>query len=197
MAWAPPYATEDDLASYVGIDDTDDHVELALANESAARAIDQATNRQFGKLDAAAERIYSVRYDYERGVYVADVDDFQTTSGLVVTVDGDAVTTFTKEPVNAASMGRPWTRLVFTSESEVSVCGGSEVGATVAWGWTSVPDTIHNASLLQGARFFKRRLAPFGVAGSPDMGSELRLLAKVDPDVEVMVRAYRRIRAVG
>lgn len=196
MAWAPRYATEDELASYLRIGDTEDDVELGLANEGAARAIDQATNRQFGSVTAEA-RTYPVRYDYDRCVWVADVDDFQTTTGLVVTVDGTAVATFTKEPRNAAQKGHPWTRLVFGSDSEVTPSGDSEVGVTAAWGWTSVPDTIHGAALLQAARFFTRRNAPFGVAGSPDMGSELRLLAKVDPDVEVMVRAYRRTRAVG
>lgn len=197
MAWAPPYATEDELASYLRIDDTVDSVELGLANEGASRAIDQATNRQFGKVDAPEERTYTVRYDYERGAWVADVDDFQSTTGLVVEVDGTAVATFGKEPRNAAQKGRPWTRLVFTSDSEVAPTCDSEVAATAPWGWTSVPTTIHNAQLLQASRFFTRRVAPFGVAGSPDVGSELRLLAKVDPDVEVQLRAYRRTRAVG
>ncbi len=196
MAWAPDYVTEAELASYLRIVDTQDDVELGLAISGASRAIDQATNRQFG-LVSAEERTYSVRYDYERAVWVADVDDYQTTTGLVVDVDGDVVATFTKEPRNAAQKGRPWTRVVFTSDSEVTPSCDSEVAVTAAWGWTSVPATIKNACLLQASRFFTDRNAPFGVAGSPDMGSELRLLAKVNPDVEVMIRAYRRTRAVG
>jgi hypothetical protein len=66
------------------------------------------------------------------------------------------------------------------------------VQVTATWGWTAVPATIKKATLLQASRFYKRRDAPFGVAGSPDMGSEMRLLAKVDPDVEVMLGDYRR-----
>jgi len=57
-----------------------------------------------------------------------------------------------------------------------------------------VPTTVKQATLLQASRVFARREAPFGVAGSPDMGSELRLLEKVDPDVAVMLVPYVRNR---
>lgn len=197
MAWAPDYVTEEEFASYLRIEDTVDDVELALAISGASRAIDFDANRQFGKVDTPEERTYPVRYDYDRGVWVADVDDFQTTTSLVVLVDDETVTTFTKEPVNAAQKGRPWTRLVFTSDSEVTPCSTSEVTPTALWGWTAVHQTIKQMTLLQGSRFFTRRNAPFGIAGSPSEGSEMRLLARVDPDVAVMLRPFRRPRAVG
>lgn len=53
-----------------------------------------------------------------------------------------------------------------------------------------VPPTITAACLLQASRFWKRRDAPFGIAGSPVLGNEMRLLAKLDPDVEVMLWNY-------
>jgi len=53
------------------------------------------------------------------------------------------------------------------------------------------------ATVLQANRLLKRRHAPFGVAGSPELGSELRLLARVDPDVAVSLRGLGRMRAVG
>lgn len=55
----------------------------------------------------------------------------------------------------------------------------------------SAPSPIRQATLLQASRLFVRKNSPYGIAGSPDMGSELRLLAKLDPDVEVLVRPYR------
>lgn len=199
MAWAPDYVTVEELKAYVSggvIDDTDDDVALALAVTAASRAIDHATNRQFGVVASAEERIYSALPDYERGLWFVPVDDYQTDTNLAVTVDGTAVTTFDKEPRNATQEGRPWTRVVFTEDSEAQPCSDSEIAVTAVWGWTGVPDTIVQATLLQANRVFTRRNAPFGVAGSPDAGSEMRLLAKVDADVEVMVRAYRRVRAV-
>ena len=48
------------------------------------------------------------------------------------------------------------------------------------------------ATLLQASRLAARRDSPFGVAGSPDAGSEMRLLARVDPDVAVALEPYRR-----
>lgn len=197
MPWAPDYVTAGELASYLRIGDDVDDAELALAVTAASRAVDHDTNRQFGKVDAAEERIYQARYDYERGLWVVDVDDYQTATGLAVDVAGTAVATFTKEPRNAAPKGRPWTRVLFTSDSETQPCSGDDVAVTATWGWTAVPSTIVQAALLQASRLFTRRGAPFGVAGSPDAGSEVRLLAKVDPDVAVALRPYRRTRAVG
>ena len=63
---------------------------------------------------------------------------------------------------------------------------------TARWGWAAVPSTIKQATLLQASRLLARRDAPFGIAGSPDVGSEIRLLARVDPDVAVAVAPYRR-----
>lgn len=198
MAWAPDYVTEDDMASYLRIDDTLDNVELGLVISGASRAIDgpDGANRQFGKVDTPEERTYPVRYDYERRCWVADVDDYMTEPTLV-TVDGATVTTYVREPRNAAQKGRPWTSIVFTSDSEVTPSCSSEVAATTEWGWLSFPPVVVGACKLQVSRFFTRRNAPFGIAGSPDAGSEMRLLSKLDPDVAVMLRTVRRTRAVG
>lgn len=201
MSWQPDYVTSSALSGYLGIDDLDDDPEAALAVTAASRAIDDATNRQYGKVDAPEARTYYARPDYKTCAswsWIVDVDDYQTATGLVVTVDGVAVTTFLKEPVNAAQRGRPWTRVAFTIDSEaLPTTHPHQVDVTALWGWTAFPGQVPPAALLQAARFFKRKDAPFGVAGSPDIGSELRLLAKVDPDVAVMLRGLIRPRAVG
>lgn len=198
MAWAPDYITEEDLREYLRVPDLDDDVQAALAITGASRAIDSHTNRQFGKLDAAAARRYTAWPDYERGRWVVDIDDLMSTAGLVVTVDGTAVTVYDLEPVNAEPDGRPWTALAFNDDSETEPTGAvHEVAVTAVWGWTAVPDAVKQATLLQAHRMLKRRDAPFGVAGSPELGSELRLLAKVDPDVAVALTGYRRTRKVG
>jgi hypothetical protein len=59
MAWAPDYITAEQLAAYLRITDDDDDVELAIAVGAASRAIDNHTNRQFGKVDAAEQRLYT------------------------------------------------------------------------------------------------------------------------------------------
>ena len=202
MAWQPDYASADELAEYVRIEDDVDDAQLALAVTAASRAIDEATHRQFGQETAPVARYYTARWNGTRGRWVVDVDDVQDVTGLEVRFDSadhgtyaDTITDYRLTPANAAADGKPWTRLEVLASSTVTPSGvpdGLEV--TALFGWAAVPDTIKQACLLQASRLLTRRDAPFGVAGSPENGSELRLLARLDPDVEVNVRPYVRWR---
>ena len=97
------------------------------------------------------------------------------------------------EPRNAAVKGRPWTQMLVRPNSQFKPTGAAdEVAVTALWGWSAVPATIEAATKLQASRFLSRRESPYGVAGSPDTGSELRLLARLDVDVAVMVSDFRR-----
>jgi hypothetical protein len=197
MAWAPDYCTIPELKAYVGLDDTIDDVVMVSAISAASRVIDHATNRQFGKVAAPETRTYRARPDYELGRWMVDVDDYQT-APTAVTVDAGTVTTYVKEPYNAVQRGRPWTRITFTADSEFTPDSHPhEVVVTALWGWTTVPEPVKQACLLQASRLFVRRHSPFGVAGSPDMGSEVRLLARADPDVAVTLQDFKRLRSVG
>jgi hypothetical protein len=197
MAWAPNYITDEQLAGYVNITDElliADDIFLAPAIAAASRAIDRTCNRQFGLVAAPEERLYTARYSSPRGRWVVEVDDFQSTNGLAVSVDGDAVTDpVTLLPLNASQKGRPWERLALPAGA--SVCGSEgEVAVTARYGWTAYPDVVVEACYLQASRFYVRRKAPFGIAGSPETGSEMRLLARVDPDVAVILAAVTRQR---
>lgn len=194
MAWAPDYVLASDLKSYLRIGDTDDDAEIALAVTAASRAVDRAAHRQFGKVGAAEARIYTAEWDRRRARWLVSIDDLQGATGLVVTAEAGAITSYTLEPLNAAQLGKPYELLVVGLDSAVSPIGNEHQVTlnTALWGWAAVPVTVKQATLLQGARFFKRRDAAFGVAGSPEQGSELRLLAKVDPDVAVMLSGYQR-----
>lgn len=196
MAWAPDYVSVDDLSDYLRIPDIDDDVQLGLAAAAASRAVDQECARQFGQIAAAEPRIYTARYDHGRYRWVLDIDDLQDATGLAVDVDGTAVATFQLEPVNATADGIPWTRILFTPDSEaIPSSSPYRAEVTAKWGWTAVPTIVQQATMLQASRFFTRRNAPFGIAGSPDQGSEMRLLARVDPDVAVILRPVRRSRS--
>jgi len=197
MPWAPDYVTLEELREYVTRDGaTVDDAFLTMAKAAGSRAVDQDTGRQFGKVSAPELRTYDAIPDYERGYWVAYVDDFMDATGLVVAVAGTVVATIDKAPLNAAAKGRPWTAIEFTAESEAYPNEHPHrVDVTAPWGWTATPETVKGATLLQSSRFATRRQAPFGVAGSPEQGSEMRLLAKVDPDVHVMLNNYRRIRS--
>lgn len=53
----------------------------------------------------------------------------------------------------------------------------------------SLPARVREAGLLQAGRLFKRQSAPLGIAqvGTADGGQGMRLLAKLDPDVELLL----------
>ncbi len=54
-----------------------------------------------------------------------------------------------------------------------------------------VPSAVKLAILLQANRYYKRRDAWAGIAGSPEMGNEMRLLSVLDFDVKVMLRPFK------
>lgn len=190
-------------------DDPDTALEI-LALEAGARAIDRACNRDFRVADTASARYFTPtgwrwqqpRSDYilpgVRQHHILPIDDVADPSTMVVEFDatgnGDytvATTAYRVGPANAPARGLPYSHLIFNLGVYPPIWDDS-VRVTVPWGWAATPSTIVNANLLQAGRFLKRRDSLFGVAGSPDMGNELRLLSKLDPDVAVMVAAYRR-----
>lgn len=198
MAWAPDYVTLAEQKNFMRIVDAVDDVEIGIAITAASRAIDDHCNRQFGKVAAPEQRLYTAWPDYDRGRWVVDIDDLQTVVGLVVGVTAVAgVVSYDLEPINAVLEGMAWTRLSVRSDSAVQPTGAEhEMAITAPWGWTT-PVPVKQATYLQSSRFHSRRDSPYGIAGSPDQGSEMRLLSRVDPDVGVSLRAYRRSRKVG
>ena len=197
MPWAPSYVTTLELKSFLRIDsgDTVDDVQLPLAAASASRSVDLTTHRQFGQVAAPESRLYTPRWDCSRDRWVIQIDDLMDVTGFTLNIAAGAITQYTLEPLNAAQRARPWTRVVVSKTSTVLPKGEiGEVTGLGKWGWLAIPDTVKEATLIQGSRFNKRRDSPFGVAGSPELGSELRLLAKVDPDVAVMLAPYIRRR---
>ena len=172
---------------------------LTLALDAASEQIDVWTRRTF-----AADAMPTARvYNPENPWYV-NIDPVTTTVGLVVATDdnGDGTfettwtlgTDFRLEPLNAAVDADAWTRLAALGPRTFprhTRWPGLRV--TAAFGWPGeVPSAVHQACLQQAHRLFERRVSPYGVAGSPETGSELRLLARLDPDVEALIRHLRR-----
>lgn len=188
MAWSPDYVLASDLKAYLRITDTVDDAQIAFAITAASRAVDRACNRQFGLVAAPEARVYTAAWDKARRKYTVSIDDLMTETGLEIATDA-AVTDYSLYPSNADLTGQPWTRIILNTGG---TCTEDGVTVTAKWGWTTVPVAMQQATLLQAARLFKRQDAPFGVAGSPELGSELRLLAKVDPDVAVVLGPFYR-----
>jgi hypothetical protein len=199
MAWKPDYCTTAELKSFLRITDTVDDTQLGFVVTAASRAIDVECNRQFGIVAAAEQRFYTGRWDKQRCRWIIEIDDLMSTANFAaIIVDSEGVTVgtiddYVLEPRNAAAAGKPWTQIAVRPNAQFKPTGVvDEVAVTALWGWTAVPTPVKQASLLQSSRFHARRDSPFGVAGSPDQGSELRLLNRLDVDVSVSLRDFRR-----
>lgn len=200
MAWKPDYLTAAELKTYLRITGSEDDALIASCVTAASRAVDHACGRQFGKLAAAAARLYSAEGLEIDGRGAVEIDDLMTTTNLAVTMDGTTITNgtdFDLWPRNAAADVKPWTHLLLrTGEVGVTIGAWSSrpghISVTAIFGWTAVPALVVTATQMQAARFYARRNATFGIAGSPDQGSELRLLERLDPDVAVALKPLRR-----
>jgi hypothetical protein len=196
------YATLAELKVFVGIPDTDtaDDDALTLALDGSTAQVDWFTDRTF-----TADAMPTTRYYDVKSTGRVDVDPISTTTGLVVATDDNADGTFETtwtlntdyrvEPINAAAHGEPWTRLVALGTRwfpKINYRPGLSVTAAFGWPGGVAPEPVKLATLIQASRLFKRKDAPFGVAGSVEFGSEMRLLNELDRDAQNLLRPYRR-----
>lgn len=191
--WAPDYITAADIAAYLRVDDTDDDELFALWATASSRAVDRRTNRQFGKVAAAETRTYRrpAYYSPQYGVWIVEIDDLRDLTGFTVNGVAYASSGATLLPDNAAFTAYPYTALAFTDQPT------APLDAHGLWGWDGIPAQVLGACRLQSARWNFRRDAPAGVAGSPESGSEVRLLSRLDPDVATMLTGLSRRRRPG
>ncbi len=187
--------------------DTGDDARIEVAVEAASRAIDRHTGRRFWQDPTVVARVYTP----VAGTRDLRVDDISTATGLLVNgdLDGDGVyettytfgTDFIMQPANAAADAEPWKWLRRVGTAGLGPvpysgswpCRENSIQVTAQFGWAAVPTAVRMATQLQASRLYKRREAPFGVAGSPEFGSEIRLLAKLDPDVALLLKGLRRM----
>lgn len=139
------------------------------------------------------------------GLPALEVNDISTAAGLVVKTDSDgdgvyeatlAAADYRLWPLNAAADGEPWTRIVLSQTGSLP-WAASGVEVTARYGWPAIPDDVAQACLLQANRLCGRRDSWSGVAGSPEMGNELRLLSKLDPDLGPLLAGRRRLWVAG
>ena len=196
-----PYASLAELKSWVGIPsgDTADDTLLSLALDAATTQVDQYTDRTFTADTNPVNRDYEPTDGGE-----LNVDPISTTTDLVIATDenGDGVfettwagSDYRLEPVNAAVTGEPYTRIVAIGSKRFPINGtrpSTRVAARYGWPNGTTPPGVKQATLIQAARLFMRKNAAFGVAGSVEFGSEIRLLDELDRDAQRLLRAYRR-----
>ena len=100
------------------------------------------------------------------------------------------------EPVNNPRRGWPYTRILAIGAYIFPAQLPQTLRMRGVWGWSSVPYEIQMATKLQASRLFVRKQSPFGVAGSVDIGT-VRLSSRLDPDVEALVRPFKKMNGLA
>ena len=195
------YCTLSELKSSLRITDNVDNTLLASAITAASGWVDGYCERTF---EAAGTAATARDFTPSSRFAVLPIDDATSISQVAIDddLDGSFATVLESkdwqaEPVNSRAGGltlpymrlRPfedgyWPLDVFEKRATVRV--------TATWGWAT-PDTVKQATIMQAARLFTRLDSPLGVAGFGDMGA-MRVSRFVDPDVEAILKPYRRIQ---
>lgn len=197
MAIGDDYATLAELKEHLDITDSTGDALLQIALTSASRGIEDFCGRQFNTDNVAVARTFR-----PLGRHVVYVDDFHTTTGLVVETDEDDDGTFERawtssdyelRPLNALRHGEAWPywQIHALETLEFPCARRTTVQVTAQWGWAAVPASVKEACLLLAAETFKLKSAPFGVAGYGDFGP---IRVRKNPMASAMLMPYARDR---
>ena len=191
------YVTLEQVRAQSQVGDTLDDDVLTVALDAAEQQIDEHCRRRFDKVDpddpeASTVRVYSpsnrFRVDVDDVVKVDTVEDRTSP-----TSDYAAVGSWGLWPSNADADGRPF-QTVLSLTGRPFGSGFEAVRVTGWFGWPETPSPVVQATLLQASRLAQRRNAQFGIANVVGMDGTagMRLLAKLDADVELMLSPFRR-----
>jgi len=180
------------------ITDTIDDALLTTSIEAASRFIDGYTDRSFQPA-AAGTAVYipTGRMDD------LAVDDLTSITSISIDedLDGSFSTTlapidFQALPVNARSGGIPFpfSRVRPQEDGYWPVAfGRATVRVVGMFGWPATPVAVREAAILQASRLYTRLSSPVGVVSFGDMGA-IRVSRFVDPDVDMLLSPYKRVR---
>lgn len=197
------YATVGELRDELGA--AEDKLNSALlekAVRTASRSIDEWCRRRFWRDTTVADRTFYVLDEWDSTL--AYIDDVATKTGLVVKTDadGDGVfettwpsTDYSLLPLNADSDGGAysWNQVKAVNGNQFQYynwTGRPPLKITAIWGWSQIPEQIREACILKAINYFKRKDAPWGIAGSNEWG--LVRITRQDADVIELLKDFVR-----
>lgn len=196
MAITNGYCTLNELKASLNITDSVDDTALEAAIEAASRMIDDYTERFFYSNGTVGSPV--TRYYTAVDPYTINIDDITTVSEVATDDNFDrtfetvwGTSDYLVEPINNPIKSFPYNRVLAIGSYIFPYQLPQSVRIKGVWGFTAVPDQINMATLIQSSRLFGRRQSPFGIAGSPEMGT-VRLYSRLDADVEVLLRPFRK-----
>lgn len=189
MAITNGYCTLAELKARLDIDDSQSDKVLESIITAVSREIDGYCHRRFWKNSVSEDRYFTAEWGNllrtadivsVTGVAVDEEED-RTYSTVLTTSDYDL------EPYNASLDGFPYRQLRINPSSSYAfstALKGNKL--TGVFGWPAVPSVVNEACLLQSSRLFKRKDAPFGVAGFGALG-QVVAITTLDPDVKLLL----------
>lgn len=169
----------------------DDNLEMMI--EAASRQIDGWCSRTF--YAETSTRVVSAEFP---GELLLD-RDLIAVDGIATDEDGDRVYEVAWDVSDIEFVGQPPFQRIYLrpASNRRFPIGRNTVQVTGTWGYAAtVPHAIREACLLLVGRLYKRRDAPFGVAGSNEHG-QVQTISSIDPDVKQLILPYRRFGLVG
>lgn len=191
------YTTLADVRNALQIEDSLDDNDIQVAILAASRMIDDYCQRNFFQEGTLASPV--IKYYTAVNPWYLEIDDLlQPTdirtranfNGAYNTV-WDLDTDVMYEPVNNPELGRPVTRLLSVGSYVFPYFFPQTVKITGVWGYSDIPYEVGMACKIQASRLFVRKQSPFGIAGSVELGT-VRLSSRLDPDVEMLLKTFRR-----
>lgn len=182
-----PYATVVELTDYLDIQGTDSDALLEARIEAASRAVDGWCGRVFYTTEEP--RVFTAA-DHR----VLSVPDLLEVASLEIDSAGDRTyaTSWDAADYDLEPLSGPPYASVWTVGSRAFPLHRRGVRITGTWGYSeTIPAAVREATLLQASRLYKRKDAPFGVAGSVEHG-QLQTITSIDPDVKQLLAPYRR-----
>ena len=176
--------------------DTGEDTPIEKVVEAVSREIDKYTGQFF--YDAGAQ----TRYFTCRDGTIVYTDPIQTVTSIYSdsnddgTYDDEWATTgstrrYRLRPVNnVKETGTPPYWQVYAVKDSFPVADAA-VKISASFGWSSIPEAVNQACLIQTARIFVRRMAPFGIVEGQDAGM-MSLRKGLDVDVRLLLDAFRR-----
>ena len=178
------YVGLEEMNDRLGITDLLDSSVMQTAIAASAGWINEHTGRHFN-------RVTETRTFVPHDVYSITVDDIVPGASITVSVDydGDGIyeqnwvqgvdyqLTYGPDRFNLTSTGiaRPYDRIRVINSGRIfpflwPFAPLNRVQIQTTWGWPQVPWQVSEANRILAADFFRMKDAPFGIAGTADIG---------------------------
>lgn len=199
------YATADEAASFIRIDDSEEHVELQATLDTASRVVDSYCGWTFDDAaDTATARRFAV--DIRIGRDLLYVDPISSTTDLVIRTDEShngvfdrtwSASDYQLEPLNQRQGGlsnHPYYKIRAIDTYLFPVWKGQAlVEVTARWGWAGgVPDPVRTATILIAKYLHEERMTLSGFAFDSG-GTSAFTAGAMSPRVKMILAPFRRV----